>query len=323
MKTKRLVLVLVAIAVAFAAFAVVGLTACGGGANEYAITKAYNADNKSEIPTDAVNQVMFAYSDTNATFDTKLTLDSSAFTYTLYKSITTDKIEMDDGTKDYAFKGEWEFKGTYTVSETNANEITLKVPTSGRYNCYYPHVLNYQSIEKQTQDWVDSTDYPALLTRFNKWYPSKAAKTVDQPVTLDGKTMTFGEVDLTVTGDGGEGGGEGGSSSQPEDPNAPKVDANAIIGAVSEGKVISLFADGTYKFEYPQYNITETGTWTWVSHVLTITTAKGTEITASFNADYNLAFEYVTDASNMIKANFVLENWGDALGVGGTYTPAA
>ena len=52
-------------------------------------------------------------------------------------------------------------------------------------------------------------------------------------------------------------------------------------------------------------------------------TAGGKTFTAEFNEDYNLAFTYVTDASDAITADFVLEDWGDALGAGGAYTPDA
>ena len=298
-----------------------------GGTNSYTITVEYNADNKDQIPEDMVNQVMFAYSDTNATVETVLTLDSSAMTYILTKTIYTDQIENDEGELDYAFKGEWEFTGSYTVSENDENAVTLAVPTSGKNNIHYPTVLNYQSIEKQTQDWVDSSADPAILTRFNKWYPSKASTAVDQPVTLSGSTMTFGEVNLSVPEE---------EAPAPADPapaeNDPAeatpaddgvaVDENAIIGAVADGKVINLYADGTFQFAYDKYGIVEEGTWTWVEYVFSGETAGGSTFTAEFNGDYNLAFTYVTDASSAITADFVLENWGDALGADGTYTPA-
>lgn len=322
MKLKRLAVF--ATAALAATCALTALTACDGGNgtdDTYTITQAYTSENKSDIPADAVNQVMFAYSDTNATFETKLTLNAEDSTYTLYKAIVTDKIENDSGEMDYAFKGEWEFYGTYTVSESNSNEITLKVPTSGKTNIYYPTVLNYQSIEKQTQGWVDSTERPELLTRFNKWYPSKASVTVDQPVTLDGTTLTFAEVDLELPEEEPGAGTEEPEETPGETPEegAPTVDPEALIGAVAGGKVINLYADGTFSFRYDEYGITENGTWTWKDHVLTLTTGKGTEIVAEFNSDYNLAFTYICDASSLITEEFVLVDWGDALGVGGNY----
>lgn len=295
-----------------------------GGANTYTVTVVYTPDTRSEIPGDMVNQVMFAYSndESNVTVETVLTLDSSAMTYTMTKEIITDKIyENDEGEMDYTFHGEWEFTGSYTVSESDENSIVLKVPTSGKNNIYYPTMNNYQSIEKQTQDWVDSSENPVILTRFNTWYPVKASTAVDQPVTLSGDTMTFGDVDLG--GDVEEPPVETTpADDEPPADDAPAIDANALIGAVADGKVINLYADGTYQFAYDKYGITEEGTWTWVEHVFSVETAGGQTFTAEFNEDYNLAFTYVTDASDAITADFVLENWGDALGVAGTYEPA-
>ena len=303
------------------------MAACGdgdkGGANTYTIKVEYTADNKDTIPGDMVNQVMFAYSDTEATAETVLILDPSAMTYTLKKSILAPNPEEEG---EYAFKGEWEFTGAYTVSDSDENSIVLKVPTSGKNNIYYPTVLNYQSIEKQTQDWEDNTVNPVIITRFNTWYPVKASTAVDQPVTLNGDTMTFGEVDLgsdaeeppveTAPADDDPAG------DNPPADDAPTVDENAIIGAVADGKVFNVYADGTYKFEYATYGIVEEGTWSWAEFVFSGETAGGQSFTADMNEDYNLAFTYVCDASSAITADFVLENWGDALGVSGTYTPA-
>ena len=135
--------------------------------------------------------------------------------------------------------------------------------------------MNYQSIEKQTQDWVDSSENPTILTRFNKWYPSKASTMVDQPVTLSGDTMEFGEVDLSADAEGTPAPEETQPAESAPDENAPTVDENAIIGAVVDGKVINLYADGTYKFVYDKYGITEEGSWTWAEFVFSGETAGG------------------------------------------------
>lgn len=295
-----------------------------GGTDSYTISVVYDAQTKSTIAEDMVNQVMFAYGggDDGVTVETVLTLDPSAMTYVLTKAIITDEYENEEGEMQRAFKGEWEFTGSYTVSDSDENSIVLLVPTSGKNNIYYPTVLNYQSIEKQTQDWVDSSADPAILTRFNKWYPSKASTVVDQPVTLSGNTMTFGEVDLSAPEEEAPAPAENDPAEAAPADDGVAVDESAIIGAVADGKVINLYADGAYKFEYATYGIVEEGTWTWTEFVFSGETANGNTFTAEFNADYNLAFTYVTDASSAITADFVLENWGDALGADGTYTPA-
>lgn len=294
------------------------LSSCGGGDNVYTIEKTCTAI--EDIPSDAVNYVMFAYGDNPViNFKTTLTLDDEAKTYTLYKLMSTPETEI-NGEMTMTFKGEYEYNGTYTVDSSDSNKIILSVPSSGKYNCFYPTVLNYQSVEKQTQDWVSSEEYPLLLTRFNNWYPAKNASTVEQPVTLSGKTMTFDKVDTSVPetpkGDDEE--------NKTESPDTPSIaDENALISAELDGsKVIDLYADGSFKFRYPAYSIVEEGTWTWVSHKLTLTINDGDSFVASFNASYNLELEYTSKTTSMIKGTFVFENWGDALGVGGTYTPA-
>lgn len=300
-KTKKIAAILVAATMATAGASLIA--ACGGGNSEYTIKQEYTETNKSEIPADMVNQVMFAYSETNATVETKLTLNDGEKTYTLYKSIITDKTEDETGKMDYAFKGEWEFTGTYTVSESNSNEITLKVPTSGKYNVYYPTVLNYQSIEKQTQDWVSSADYPTLLTRFNKWYPSKAETTVDQPVTLNGDTMIFGEVNLTVDAQPETPDDDDDQSGQQEDTSSWGIDESALVSVGADGKALNFYSDGTYKALYNAYNIQEEGTWTADSatHTLTLKVGDNISATGTVGGTGGITFTYtfvsVTQAS--------------------------
>ena len=320
MKFKKLAIFAAAAVMTVGAMGLI--SACGGDDDDsssgvYTITVEYTSDNKDDIPSDAVNQVMFAYSDTEATFNTELTLDSDTMTYTLYKQIITDE---DEDLEDVVFNGQWYFYGSYTVDSDDSDSITLEKPDSGQNSIYYPTVLNYNSIETQTQGWVDSTEDVSLLTRFNKWYPSKASTYVDQPVTLSGSTMTFGDVDLDAdTSD--DSSDEDSTSTDDTDTDSDLTwDEDAIIGAVSDGKVISLYSDGTFMFEYSTYSIVEYGTWTWENYTLTVTTAGGNVSVAEFNSDYNLEFTYVTDASSYITATFVLEDWGDALGTGGTYT---
>lgn len=67
----------VALSAALACSAAAALVACGGGDKEYSVSKAYTESNKSEIPTDMVNQVMFAYGegDVDIKVGSKLKLD--------------------------------------------------------------------------------------------------------------------------------------------------------------------------------------------------------------------------------------------------------
>ena len=143
----------------------------------------YTDDNVIDIPQDAINQVMFAYSETvDVTFATELTLDEKSQTYTLYKLIDPAEMVDENGESIKYFKGEWEFTGTYEM--VSDEEVLLHAPESGKNNIYYSTALNYASLETQTQDWVDSDENPEILKRFNKWYPVINDETTDQTVTI-------------------------------------------------------------------------------------------------------------------------------------------
>lgn len=275
------------------------LVACGEdntepeSSNVYTISKHYNDDNVGEIPTDAVNQVMFAYSETvDVDFKAELTLDVDAKTYTLYKQIVTPEYTDDSGVTMRNTNVQYEFKGSY--ESTSDTQITLAVPTSGRYNCYYPTVLNYQSIEKQTQDWVSSTDYPTLLTRFNKWYAAKNPSTVAQPVTLSGSTMTFGDVSFTTPDNGGKDDTNDSSNSGSDEEKTAKITAEG-----TNGSKLAFYEDKTYAWTRKAGNndLSEEGTWALnASHQIVLTYVASDEtktFTGVLGEDNSQTIEYI------------------------------
>jgi hypothetical protein len=293
-----------------------GLAACGTAENNvFEKNDSYTQANaKTEIPADCVNYVMFAYStsDFNVVISSKLTLDRKANTYTLYKlaeaSAYNDKSVMAD-----TFKGEYEFYGSFKKNDSKS--YTLSVPTSGRYNCYYPTVLNYKSVEKQTQGWVSSTDYPTLLTRFNKWYPAKNEAVIDQPVTLDGTSLTYGEVTMPVTSSAAASSSAATSSvaasssnaATSADSSASSVDSNVIAYSEDSGKTITFKKDYTYTWTYDAYKLSEAGTWSWANYTLTTTTPKGVVSSATVNSeDYHIHLSFVPDVSSQISCTFVI-----------------
>ena len=298
-----------------------GLVACGnagkGNDNEFTISKRYTDDNVSEIPADAVNQVMFAYSTeaVDVTFNTKLTLDKEGGKYVLYKQIATPETKDEEGNPYQVVNAQYEFKGSF---EGNGNDLTLKIPTEARYNCHYPTVLNYQSVEKQTQGWVDVADAPFILTRFNKWYPAKNLGTLDQPVTLNGKTVEFGAVTFVDPGQP--------SSSQPEQSSQPADSSSAAevktpkISVTSDdsSSTLKFFEDKTYTWERQAGAnlLTESGDWKFnEDHTMTLSITQDGELKGSvgstINAENNLVIEYtpiVTGGSyaSMLKATFTM-----------------
>ena len=292
-----------------------GLVACGnadkGNDNEFTISKRYTDDNVSEIPADAVNQVMFAYSTeaVDVTFNTKLTLDREGSKYVLYKQIVTPETKDEEGNAFQVVNAQYEFKGSF---EGSGNDLTLKIPTEARYDCHYPTVLNYQSVEKQTQGWVDVSQAPFILTRFNKWYPAKNLGTLDQPVTLSGKTLTFGEVKFEEP--------EQPTSSEPEQSSSePEAKTPKItVQSDDSSSTLKFFEDKTYTWERQAGAnlLTESGDWKFnEDHTMTLSITQDGELKGSvgstINAENNLVIEYtpiVTGGSyaSMLKATFTM-----------------
>lgn len=299
------------------------LVACGkttepkSDSNVYTVSKHYDDNSVGDIPSDAVNQVMFAYSTegVNVDFRTTLTLNKEEKTYTLYKQIETPKYTNDEGVEVQNVNAQYEFVGSYT--STSDTELTLAIPTSGKYNCYYPTVLNYQSIEKQTQDWVSSTDYPTLLTRFNKWYPAKNPSTVAQPVTLSGSTMTFGEVtfNTTPTDDGKK--DTSSSSSTPTQEKVAKITAEG-----TNGSKLAFYEDKTYVWSRKagNNNLSEQGTWVLnESHQIVLSFISGEEtktFTGTLGEDNSQTIEYIPYSmggyADQLKDTFTMAvtSWG-------------
>lgn len=65
----------------------------------------------------------------------------------------------------------------------------------------------------------------------------------------------------------------------------PTDSADELFAWTTTGSSVHLtfFADGTYKYEFTTMNIEETGTWTWTSWNLTVTTDGGNSFTGSIN----------------------------------------
>ncbi|MFA6829991.1 MAG: hypothetical protein WCR67_04750 [Bacilli bacterium] len=300
------------------------LASCNASESIYTIEKGYTVSQIKDIPADMVNYVMFAYGDYSDQEDsyqvvnvkTTLTLNPSTKTYELYKMIDTPKVhETDDGMVS-TYTGEYYFNGIY--EEADKTNITLKTPTSGKYSAFYPTVLNYQSVEKQTQGYVQSTDYPTMMTRFNNWYPQKNTSAVDQGIVLSGKTMTFGSV--TMPSDDDKTSTSASTEESTEASTSTELPEGVILSATDTGKTMNLNKDGTYDFTYSAYNVTEKGTWTWKEYKLTVTRADDTAFEGAFNADYNVALEFTSQSSSQLKASFVFNGVVGALGA--SYTPA-
>ena len=245
--------------------------------NVYSLSVHYDDSNKDEIPADAVNQVMFAYSDTvDVTFTAKLTLDAENKTYELFKQIQTAEMEQEDGTKARNFDGQYRFLGVY---EGEGNDITLKAPTGGEANIYYPTILNYQSIEKQTQGWVSFEDEPIYRTRFNDWYPCKLTEAVDQKVTLKAPTLEFEAHEI-----------KGNDEPEPSEEKTVVISGNGSV----LGSTLAFNSDKTYTWSYSVggRDLVEEGTWALNENNLLVLTYGENVNTSVLDAEYNQTIEF-------------------------------
>lgn len=109
-------------------------------------------------------------------------------------------------------------------------------------------------------------------------------------------------------------------------------------GKVDSSFRLTFFADGTYKFEFTDMSLEETGTWTWADWELTVTSAKGATFTCSAPAggsepsqqggessypENSLVLDFTSDTSDQLQKTFYVESgtWGPAFGGQGDYTP--
>lgn len=281
------------------------LTSCSGtNDNTYVIENHYDDSTKNDIPSDAVNQVMFAYSESvDVTFRTELKLNEEEKTYILTKTIQTALFKNDEGNEVRNYDGGYEFKGSFTGE---SNDIILSIPTESKYYCYYPTVLNYKSVEKQTQDWVSSTEEPFILTRFNKWYPAKNSGTKEQPVTLNNKSMTFADVKF-----------EEDKPSTPDPTPAPTEKEVKITATGQGGKVLKFYTDKTYEWNEPTRNLKEEGTFLLNEQKqIVLTCSNGTVITSTLDESNNQTIVYAPSTmggyASALSDTFVLSvgQWG-------------
>lgn len=268
-------------------------------ANSFEVSKHYDNDNKDEIPADAVNQVMFAYSDAvDVTFSAKLTLDEAKGTYELYKQILAYG-EIVDGEKSANCNAEYIFQGAY---EKNGNDLTLKVPTGGKASIYYPTVLNYQSIEKQTQGWVSFDENPTYKTRFNDWYPAKLDEAKDQNVTIKGDTIEFEAHEIKTE----------------DDPKPTEEKVAKVVVEGSSGGSLSFFEDFTYAWTRSAggRELSEEGTWVINESNLIVLTFNENVTTGTLDAENAQTIEYTPYSlggyAEQMKETFVLPvtQWG-------------
>jgi len=93
--------------------------------------------------------------------------------------------------------------------------------------------------------------------------------------------------------------------------------------SAGDGKCsLDFFVDGTYEFQYSDYNVSEKGTWTCASFKMTVTTPKGQVFNPEMDDDHAFAFTYVADAGGgALSHPFKVASsvWGAAIGQTGTY----
>lgn len=118
-----------------------------------------------------------------------------------------------------------------------------------------------------------------------------------------------------------------GTASRAIATQAETADENLLFAWASAGDgncTLDFNKDGTYKFVFTSYGMTETGTWTWNNWSLKLKQSNNTEITATMDNDsHALNLHYVAESSAMLTHDFTCsaDVWGAAFGGQGTYTP--
>ncbi len=109
---------------------------------------------------------------------------------------------------------------------------------------------------------------------------------------------------------------------------AEAADENVLFSWTSAGDgkcTLDFNKDGTYKFVYTTYSMTETGTWTWSGWKMKITPSGGTETEIPMDADtHEFGFTYTAvQGGGKLTHPFKCASavWGPVLGQTGSYTP--
>lgn len=106
-----------------------------------------------------------------------------------------------------------------------------------------------------------------------------------------------------------------------------EAESGAFLTWTSAGDgncTLECYADGTYKFTFISYNMTETGKWSWSNWTFTLTPDGGETLTATMDDSYSLNLHYVAVAGGgALTHDFTCPSsvWGVALGQTGSYTP--
>lgn len=91
-------------------------------------------------------------------------------------------------------------------------------------------------------------------------------------------------------------------------------EATSLVAFTGTYTNFDLMSDGTYKFEYADAGIIETGTWTYDSstYTLTITQENDNVITPALDAEYNMSFSYTAIINEQLVDTFTCDSqtWG-------------
>ena len=92
---------------------------------------------------------------------------------------------------------------------------------------------------------------------------------------------------------------------------APQV----ILTFEGSGTKLDVYDDGTYKFAYEKFGLSEAGTWKFENYKFTLTQSNGNEIAASLDEAYNMSLAYTAEASDQLKVTYTADRgvWGPAL----------
>ena len=303
------------------------LAACGGGSDDGS-SETYTITYTTEEISGNVRHTGYLTAMSAIEENTVILNDDGTYEYTKYVTTDTDDSTAETGTEAYVSASllsdteeddgllfSWEAEGT----------CTLDFYEDGTYVFGYPYSDETTVTESGTWTW-ESWTLTVTTAGGSVFTGSPDASTYAITFTYYSDMSEYLYDTFTVSSDvWGAAWGATGSYTP-----VTSSDVEELFSWEAEGTCTLVFYnDGTYVFGYPYSDdttVTESGTWTWESWVLTVTTAGGSVFTGSPDAStYAITFTYYSDMSEYLYDTFTVSSdvWGAAWGATGSYTPTA
>lgn len=200
--------------------------------------------------------------------------------------------------------------GTYTLNgdeiQISAAEVATAVYEGGQYITEQGMFLPFSFNEDGTVGTWSSEDVPKVL---------ECVPETIFTVSEDGKILSW-KAAGTATGNPNESVTEEAEQDEAlqeentEQEMAEFVAAYTMYATDTESIYMEFAEDGTYIFNFSDYNIVEEGTWQFANGVLTVTNENGVTAESVINGE-EMTLLYVSAASDQLVGNFAADDWSN------------